>query len=140
MCIRSALLGAQEVCLYAKQLAPARFPIADFLSKTPNAPLFLLSRNAVRALKACEALEAGEELSELGAHMLDLPLEPRYAKMLLYSLLLKCLDPVLTIVCVLALRDPCTPLSIFYTRYCLLRVLHSTSGALYSARPLLYST
>ena len=38
--------------------------------------------------------------------MLDLPVEPRLGKMLMYGCVLKCLDPILTIVCCLAYRDP----------------------------------
>ena len=46
-------------------------------------------------------------LTEIGHHLADLPIEPRYGKMLLYSNVLKCLDPVLTIVCTLSHKDPC---------------------------------
>ena len=54
-----------------------------------------------------DALDAFEDLTEIGHHLADLPIEPRYGKMLLYSIVLKCLDPVLTIVCTLSHRDPC---------------------------------
>ena len=54
-----------------------------------------------------DALDAFEDLTEIGHHLADLPIEPRYGKMLLYSIVLKCLDPVLTIVCALSYRDPC---------------------------------
>lgn len=54
-----------------------------------------------------DALDPWEELTELGLHLLDLPIEPRLGKMVLYAVVLKCLDPVLTIVCSLAYRDPC---------------------------------
>ena len=48
-----------------------------------------------------------EDLTELGHHLADLPIEPRYGKMVLYAVVLKCLDPILTIACTLAYRDPC---------------------------------
>jgi len=51
-----------------------------------------------------EALDAWEDVTELGNHLLDLPIEPRLGKMVLYAVLLKCLDPVLTIVCCAAYR------------------------------------
>ncbi len=60
-----------------------------------------------------DALDANEDVTELGLQLLDLPLEARYAKMLIYAVLLKCLDPVLTIVCSLAIRDPCTFLALY---------------------------
>lgn len=37
---------------------------------------------------------------------MDLPVEPRLGKMLMYGCVLKCLDPILTIVCCLAYKDP----------------------------------
>ena len=55
-------------------------------------------------LQTIDALDSWEDLTELGHHLLDLPVEPRLGKMLLYSVVLKCLDPVLTIVCCLAYR------------------------------------
>ena len=54
-----------------------------------------------------DALDPYEDLTELGHHLADLPVEPRYAKMILYAVVLKCLDPVLTIACALAYKDPC---------------------------------
>ncbi|XP_064618810.1 3'-5' RNA helicase YTHDC2-like [Lineus longissimus] len=96
----------QELCLHTKMLAPVCCPIADFLSRAPEPPAFLLTRNAVTLLKQIDALDQWEDLTELGHHLTDLPLEPRYGKMILYSVVLKCLDPILTISCTLAYRDP----------------------------------
>lgn len=52
-----------------------------------------------------EALNTLEDLTELGNHLLDLPVEPQYGKMLLYAINLKCLDPVLTIVSCLSVHQ-----------------------------------
>lgn len=54
-----------------------------------------------------DALDPWEGLTELGHHLLDLPIDPRLGKMVLYSVILKCLDPILTITCALAHKDPC---------------------------------
>lgn len=54
-----------------------------------------------------DALDPYEDLTELGHHLADLPVEPRYGKMILHSVVLKCLDPILTIACALAYKDPC---------------------------------
>ena len=54
-----------------------------------------------------DALDEWEELTELGHHLTDLPVEPRLGKMVLHAVVLKCLDPILTIVCALAYKDPC---------------------------------
>ncbi len=58
-------------------------------------------------LQQIDALDQYDDLTELGHHLVDLPVEPRYGKMVLYSVVLKCLDPILTIACALAYRDPC---------------------------------
>ncbi|XP_039247577.2 3'-5' RNA helicase YTHDC2-like [Styela clava] len=80
--------------------------IADFLSKAPEAPSRIMLANAVDLLKTIDALDPWEDLTELGHHLVDLPIEPRLGKMVLYSVVLKCLDPVLTIACALAYKDP----------------------------------
>ena len=40
-----------------------------------------------------DALDAYEDLMELGHHLVDLPVEPQYGKMVLYSVVLKCPRP-----------------------------------------------
>lgn len=57
--------------------------------------------------QAIDALDPSEQLTEMGLHLLDLPIDPQLGKMVLYSVVLKCLDPVLTIVCCLSVKDPC---------------------------------
>uniref|UniRef100_A0A8C4XPF2 3'-5' RNA helicase YTHDC2 n=1 Tax=Falco tinnunculus TaxID=100819 RepID=A0A8C4XPF2_FALTI len=88
----------QELCLHTKLLAPVNCPIVDFLMKAPDPPPALIVRNAVQMLKV--------NLTELGYHLTDLPVEPHLGKMVLCAVVLKCLDPILTIACSLAYRDP----------------------------------
>ncbi|XP_042863704.1 3'-5' RNA helicase YTHDC2-like [Penaeus japonicus] len=96
----------QELCLHTKLLAPANMPIADFLARAPEAPAFMVIRNAVQLLKSMDALDGWEDVTELGHHLLDLPLPPRLAKMVITATVLKCLDPVLTIAACLSYKDP----------------------------------
>lgn len=51
-------------------------------------------------------MDSWEDLTELGYHLADLPVEPHLGKMVLCAVVLKCLDPILTIACTLAYRDP----------------------------------
>ena len=95
-----------ELCLATKLLAPIDTPIADFLSKAPDPPSFTATRAAVEELKQMEAIDSWEGVTELGSHLLDLPIEPRLGKMVLYAVVLKCLDPILTIVCCVSYKDP----------------------------------
>ncbi|XP_044131856.1 3'-5' RNA helicase YTHDC2 [Bufo gargarizans] len=95
-----------ELCLHTKLLAPINSPIADFLMKAPEPPPALIVRNAVQMLKTIDAMDTWEDLTELGYHLADLPVEPHLGKMVLCAVVLKCLDPILTIACTLAYRDP----------------------------------
>ncbi|NXH12914.1 YTDC2 helicase, partial [Bucco capensis] len=96
----------QELCLHTKLLAPINCPIVDFLMKAPDPPPALIVRNAVQMLKTIDAMDPWEDLTALGYHLTELPVEPHLGKMVLCAVLLKCLDPVLTVACTLAYRDP----------------------------------
>ncbi|XP_062844381.1 3'-5' RNA helicase YTHDC2 [Trichomycterus rosablanca] len=96
----------QELCLHTKLLAPINCPIAEFLAKAPEPPPQLSVKNAVQMLKTIDAMDPWEDLTELGYHLADLPVEPHLGKMVLCAVVLKCLDPILTIACTLAHREP----------------------------------
>ncbi|XP_073514156.1 3'-5' RNA helicase YTHDC2-like isoform X3 [Phyllobates terribilis] len=95
-----------ELCLHTKLLAPINCPIADFLMKAPEPPPALIVCSAVQMLKTVDAMDAWEDLTELGYRLADLPVAPHLGKMVLCAVVLKCLDPILTIACTLAYRDP----------------------------------
>ncbi|XP_021236431.1 probable ATP-dependent RNA helicase YTHDC2 isoform X1 [Numida meleagris] len=96
----------QELCLHTKLLAPVNCPVVDFLMKAPDPPPALIVRNAIQMLKKIDAMDVWEDLTELGYHLAELPVEPHLGKMVLCAVVLKCLDPILTIACTLAYRDP----------------------------------
>ncbi|GLV31703.1 RHAU helicase [Carabus blaptoides fortunei] len=95
-----------ELCLQTKMLAPKETKIADFLARAIEAPSAMAVNSAIKHLQEIDALDENEELTFLGQHLVDLPVEPRLAKMLLYSVIFKCVDPMLTIVAFLSYRDP----------------------------------
>ena len=78
--------------------------IEEFLSKTPEPPSPAVIKSAVKTLKTIEALDSEENVTILGQHLLEMPLEPQYAKMVLAGIALKCLNPILTIVCSLSYK------------------------------------
>uniref|UniRef100_A0A1B6C6P5 RNA helicase n=1 Tax=Clastoptera arizonana TaxID=38151 RepID=A0A1B6C6P5_9HEMI len=96
----------QDLCLSTKLLAPPNTPIADFLGRAIEPPSFHIIRNSVQLLKTIDALDPWEDLTELGHHLLEIPLEPRLGKTIIYGVILKCLDPVLTIVSCISIGDP----------------------------------
>ena len=95
-----------EVCLQVKLLAPS-YTLCDFLQTLPDPPSQTAVKHSIEKLKAIDAFDSNERLTELGFHLLELPLEPHWGKMVLYAVALKCLDPILTIVSTLSHRDPC---------------------------------
>jgi HrpA-like RNA helicase len=50
--------------------------------------------------------DAKEDLTTLGHALALLPMHPQLGKMLLFGILLGCLDPMLTLACALAYRTP----------------------------------
>ena len=97
-----------EICLQSKLLLQDKQHLAveDFIQRAFDPPNPLNVTTSIEKLKLMDALNVDGNLSELGVHLLDLPLEPCLGKMVLYSVILRCLDPILTIACTLAHKDP----------------------------------
>nr|XP_027191950.1 uncharacterized protein LOC101508252 isoform X1 [Cicer arietinum]XP_027191951.1 uncharacterized protein LOC101508252 isoform X1 [Cicer arietinum] len=63
-------------------------------------------QNAVEYLKIIGALDENENLTVLGRKLSVLPVEPKLGKMLILGAIFDCLDPILTVVAGLSVRDP----------------------------------
>lgn len=99
----------QSLCLQIKSLKLGS--ISEFLSRALQSPELLAVQNAIEYLKLIGALDENENLTVLGRYLTMLPVEPKLGKMLLLGAVLNCLDPVLTVVSGLSVRDPfLTPL------------------------------
>lgn len=94
----------QSLCLQIKSLKLGS--ISEFLSKALQSPELLAVQNAVDYLKVIGALDENENLTALGRYLTMLPMEPKLGKMLILGAIFNCLDPVLTIVAGLSVRDP----------------------------------
>ncbi|XP_004301269.1 PREDICTED: ATP-dependent RNA helicase DHX36 [Fragaria vesca subsp. vesca] len=94
----------QSLCLQIKSLQLGS--IAEFLSKALQSPEPLSVQNAVDYLKIIGALDENEDLTVLGRHLSTLPVEPKLGKMLILGAIFNCLDPIMTIVAGLSMRDP----------------------------------
>ncbi|CAA6665449.1 unnamed protein product [Spirodela intermedia] len=94
----------QSLCLQIKSLRLGS--ISEFLSRALQSPESLSVQNAVEYLKIIGALDEKEELSVLGRLLSMLPVEPKLGKMLILGAIFNCLDPILTIVAGLSVRDP----------------------------------
>uniref|UniRef100_A0A0D9V650 Uncharacterized protein n=1 Tax=Leersia perrieri TaxID=77586 RepID=A0A0D9V650_9ORYZ len=95
----------EELCLQVKLLDP-NCRIADFLNKTLDPPVPETVKNAITVLQDLGALTQDEQLTELGEKLGTLPVHPSTSKMLLFGILMNCLDPALTLACAADYRDP----------------------------------
>lgn len=80
--------------------------IANFLQKTLDPPVPETVRNAIIVLQDLGALTQDEQLTDLGEKIGSLPVHPSTSKMLLFAILMNCLDPALTLACAADYRDP----------------------------------
>ncbi|XP_076911492.1 DExH-box ATP-dependent RNA helicase DExH5, mitochondrial-like [Bidens hawaiensis] len=94
----------ESLCLQIKSLNLGS--IYGFLSRAMHSPELLAVQNAIEYLKLIGALDENEQMTVLGGYLANLPMEPKHGKMLVMGALLNCLDPVLTIVAGLTVRDP----------------------------------
>ncbi|KAK4486617.1 hypothetical protein RD792_006868 [Penstemon davidsonii] len=94
----------QSLCLQIKSLQLGS--ISDFLSKALQSPEPLSVQNAIDYLKMIGALDENENLTVLGHNLSMLPVEPKLGKMLIFGSIFNCLDPIMTIVAGLSVRDP----------------------------------
>ncbi|KAF8103693.1 hypothetical protein N665_0186s0061 [Sinapis alba] len=97
----------QSLCLQIKSLRLGK--ISEFLSKALQSPEPLSVQNAVEDLKTIGALDDNENLTVLGEYLSTLPVEPKLGKMLVLGSIFSCLDPILTVVAGLDVKDPFIP-------------------------------
>ncbi|KAH9609039.1 hypothetical protein KSS87_007653 [Heliosperma pusillum] len=94
----------QSLCLQIKSLKLGS--ISEFLSRALQSPEPLAVQNAIEYLKIIGALDEDEVLTALGRYLTMLPMEPKLGKMLILGAVFSCLEPVLTVVAGLSVRDP----------------------------------
>uniref|UniRef100_A0A6V7QXA0 Helicase C-terminal domain-containing protein n=1 Tax=Ananas comosus var. bracteatus TaxID=296719 RepID=A0A6V7QXA0_ANACO len=93
-----------SLCLQIKSLQLGS--IGEFLSAALQPPKPLAVQNAVEFLKMIGALDENENLTNLGRYLSMLPVDPKLGKMLIMGAVFRCLDPILTVVSGLSVRDP----------------------------------
>ncbi|XP_075158538.1 3'-5' RNA helicase YTHDC2 [Haematobia irritans] len=94
-----------EICLYAKTLEP-KCEVQKYLQKSLNPPSSFSIQNALRKLKILGVFRDDESVTELGKHLVDIPLDVQLGKCLMYGVFLKCYDPILTICSYHSVKDP----------------------------------
>lgn len=94
-----------DICLNAKILAN-KITIEEFLLKAVQPPPVLSIRQSINLLKRIDALDEEENITRLGVHLADLPVDAQLGKCIIYAILLQCVDPIVTIVSALSVKDP----------------------------------
>ncbi|KAK7304961.1 hypothetical protein VNO77_42857 [Canavalia gladiata] len=95
----------EDLCLQVKLFDPS-CKIEEFLNRTLDPPGVESIRNAVGVLREFGALTVDEQLTHLGEKLGSLPVHPSTSRMLLFSILMNCLGPALTLACVSEYKDP----------------------------------
>ncbi|XP_063715961.1 uncharacterized protein LOC134843680 isoform X2 [Symsagittifera roscoffensis] len=96
-----------DLCLQTKIVFPDnKHSISDILTSVPDAPPQTSITSALKHLKEIGALDSNEKMTSLGNFLVKMPLDPDLARMVLYSLVFRCLDPVCIIAATLAYRSP----------------------------------
>ncbi|ORZ13412.1 P-loop containing nucleoside triphosphate hydrolase protein [Lobosporangium transversale] len=94
----------EELCLMIKMCQLGE--IAEVLGSALDAPPVKAIENAIQALQDVRALTKTEELTPLGIHLCNLPVDVHIGKMILFGAIFKCLDPILTIAAMLSFKSP----------------------------------
>ncbi|GJP32741.1 hypothetical protein CLOM_g17337 [Closterium sp. NIES-68] len=99
-------VSLDSLCLQVKAMLPT-MPVAQCLSLALTPPPPSAISSSLSSLVSLSALHMpSEALSPLGAHLARLPLDVHVGKMLLFSVLLRCLDPALSIAAAAAHARP----------------------------------
>ncbi|CAL8119555.1 unnamed protein product [Orchesella dallaii] len=96
----------QQLSLHAKSIIKPDMKIETFFMQIPEPPATIAVKMLVESLTVMGALDENERLTKLGKHLLGFPMEPFLGKALIYAVVFKCLDPILTLVSILSHRDP----------------------------------
>jgi ATP-dependent RNA helicase YTHDC2 len=94
-----------KICLFAKLMAKTD-SIDDFLQKAITPPTIKTIYFSIKLLQQIGALNPDESISQLGKYLATIPLHVQHAKMLMYGIFFKCIDPMLTIVSILSFECP----------------------------------
>lgn len=94
-----------DICLNAKILGPS-ISIEQFLLKALQPPPVMSIRQSISLLKRIDALDPKENVTELGVHLADFPVDAQLAKCILYSVTFRCVNPVVIIISALSVKDP----------------------------------
>lgn len=80
--------------------------VAEYLQETIVKPPFAQVFRCVEHLKKIDVFSETEDITWLGCRLVDVPIDCLLGKLLVFAVLLQCIDPVLTIVSFMSTLDP----------------------------------
>ena len=92
----------EEVVLQIKILELGR--ASSFLSRVLEPPIEESIKLSLDLLVNIHALDGDEQLTPLGFHLAQLPMDPQTGKMILFGAIFGCLDPVLSVAASLSFK------------------------------------
>jgi len=97
----------QGLCMQVRSiLGGSSGRLQDLLSQAITPPEPAALQQAIAVLQSIQALDSQENLTPLGEHLTQLPLDAHIGKMLVHAAVLRCLDPCLTIAAALGHGRP----------------------------------
>lgn len=99
-------MSLDEVILRSRSLdRQMNFKIEEFLERLLDPPKRENVMKGLNSLISIGALTKDEKLTRLGNFLVDIPLQPNYAKLLLFGIMFKCFDPILKIISIMSVKD-----------------------------------
>jgi HrpA-like RNA helicase len=93
-----------ELCLQIRVLNLGK--CKDFLLRAMEAPPEAVIDDSLSTLRILDAMDMHENLTALGYHLAQLPVDVRIGKLILFGAMLGCLDPILTIAASMSSKSP----------------------------------
>lgn len=94
----------EEIILHIKILRLGS--VKPFLAKVMMPPDEAVVESSQQMLEAINALDESENLTPLGFHLANLPIDPLTGRMLLMAGIFSCVGPILTVAACLSFKDP----------------------------------
>ncbi|XP_017752422.1 PREDICTED: ATP-dependent RNA helicase DHX36-like [Eufriesea mexicana] len=80
-------------------------PVKTFLTNVMDPPNLDIIEISLDLLRKLNALDNEEQLTPLGYHLAQLPLDPRMGKMIIWGVLFSCVQPIFSIAATLSFKD-----------------------------------
>lgn len=99
------VMPLDRATMFAKQLQPYKRAVDYFIDMISPPPIQNIEA-VMNILQSSGVFTDNEDMTWLGVRLLDVHVDVRLGKMLVYGIVLQCLDPILTLVASLSCSDP----------------------------------